>query len=100
MRGFKGERIIASLLSLPRLNGKALMTALPVAIKRDAEKELYNNYVSECLRMTAENTAKFAGGKYIEKSFAEILQPRETKTADEIVRDVISAAGLKVIKLG
>lgn len=97
MRGCKGERVIVSLLSLPRLNGKALMAVLPVAIKRNSERELYNDYVSECLRMITESTAKFAGGKYISKPFAEILQPQETKTAEEIVLDVIACAGLKVI---
>lgn len=97
MRGCKGERVIVSLLSLPRLNGKALMAVLPVAIKQNSERELYDSYVSECLRMLTENTANYLGGKYITKPFAEFLQPQETKTAEEIVLDVIACAGLKVI---
>lgn len=38
--------------------------------------------------MSAENTAKIAGGRYMQKHYTEIVDPQkeETRTADEIVQ--------------
>lgn len=66
------------------------MVALPSAIKQNNLREAALNYALECLRITTENTAKFADGKYIERSFDEMLSPKPQKSADEIVESIKS----------
>lgn len=66
------------------------MSALPIALEQMSEQEAYRNYVTECLRIITENTAKFAGGKYIERSFDEMLSPKPQKSSDEIIDNIKS----------
>lgn len=75
---------------------------LPSVIKKSCEQEAYKSYIAECLRMVSENTAKFAGGRYMSMSFDEMLRPKpkDTRTGDEIAAEVIKKAGLKAVVKG
>ena len=60
----------------------------------------YRIYVTECLRMMTENTAKQGGGSYINKPFEDVIgnsKPKDERTADEIIADISFRAGLEVI---
>ena len=60
----------------------------------------YRIYVTECLRIMTENTAKQSGGSYINKPFADFIgnnKPKDERTADEIIADISFRAGLEVI---
>lgn len=60
----------------------------------------YRIYVTECLRMITENTAKQRGGSYINKPFADVIgnnKPKDERTAEEIIADISFRAGLEVI---
>jgi hypothetical protein len=48
--------------------------------------------------MMTENTAKFSGGRYVTRSFSEVLrrEPVDNRTGEEIAADVIKKAGLVV----
>ena len=54
--------------------------------------------MADALRITVENTAKFAGGSYIKARYIDIIEPKkvDTRTGDEIVEDIIQRAGLVV----
>ena len=54
--------------------------------------------MTDALRITVENTAKFAGGSYIKARYIDIIEPKkvDTRTGDEIVEDIIPRAGLAV----
>ena len=56
-------------------------------------------YVSECLRMIGENTAKVSGGSYMTAKFEEIISPKpaDNRTGEEIAADIINMAGIEVI---
>lgn len=75
---------------------------LPEALKQASKEEAYKGYMAECLRMATENTAKFAGGRYMAVSFEELLYPKpvDTRTGDEIVADIIKGAGLTIVEEG
>ena len=68
---------------------------------KEQQKEMaYRIYVTECLRVMTENTAKQSGGSYIDKPFADFIcnnKPKDERTADEIIADVIKRAGLEVV---
>lgn len=57
-------------------------------------------YATDALQIITENTGRAVkSGKSINKRFIEIIQPQkvDNRSADEIVQDVITRAGLEVI---
>ena len=59
----------------------------------------YRIYVSDCLRIISENTAKMCGGSYITAKLADIINPNpvDNRTGEEIAADIIKRAGIEVI---
>lgn len=59
----------------------------------------YRIYVTDCLRIISENTAKMGGGAYITAKFADIINPKpaDNRTGEEIAADIINRAGIEVI---
>lgn len=60
----------------------------------------YRIYVTDCLRIISENTAKMGGGSYITAKFADIINPKpvDNRTGEEIAADIIKRAGIEVIE--
>lgn len=67
-------------------------------IKRWEEEKQYRYYLTDCLKLITENTAKFAGGSYISNRYEDIIdsKPIIEKTGDEIASEIIINAGLHV----
>ena len=59
----------------------------------------YRIYVTDCLRIISENTAKTGGGSYITAKFSDIINPKpvDNRTGEEIASDIIKQAGIEVI---
>lgn len=59
----------------------------------------YRIYVSDCLRIISENTAKLGGGSYITAKLSDIINPKpaDNRTGEEIAADIIKRAGIEVI---
>ena len=59
----------------------------------------YRIYVTDCLRIISENSAKMCGGAYITAKFADIINPKpaDNRTGEEIAADIIKRAGIEVI---
>ena len=59
----------------------------------------YRIYVTDCLRIISENTAKMGGGAYITAKFADIINPKpaDDRTGEEIAADIIKQAGIEVM---
>ena len=59
----------------------------------------YRIYVTECLRIISENTAKMGGGSYITANFSDIINPNpvDNRNGEEIAADIIKRAGIEVI---
>ena len=59
----------------------------------------YRIYVTDCLRIISENTAKICGGSYITAKFADIIDPKpaDNRTGEEIAADIIRRAEIEVI---
>ena len=60
---------------------------------------IYRIYVTNCLRIITENTAKHVGGNYISAEYEDLINPKkkDNRTGDEIAADVIRNAGIKVV---
>ena len=67
--------------------------------KKRTEDEIYRVYVTDCLQMISENTANQVGGKFIQKRYYDILNPPpvETRTAEEITKEIADKCGIEVI---
>lgn len=59
----------------------------------------YRIYVTDCLRIISENTAKMCGGSYITAKLSDIINPKpvDNRTGEEIAADIINRAGIEVI---
>ena len=59
----------------------------------------YRIYVTDCLRMATENTAKLSQGTYTAARFYDIINPKpsDNRTGEEIAADIIERAGIEVI---
>ena len=59
----------------------------------------YRIYVTDCLRIISENTAKMSGGSYITAKLSDIINPKpvDNRAGEEIASDIIKRAGIEVI---
>ena len=59
----------------------------------------YRIYVTDCLRMATENTAKMSQGSYTAARFYDIINPKpvDNRTGEEIAAEIINRAGIEVI---
>lgn len=91
--------MIRSLLRLPRLNIKAILSVLSEKIKEDAEADIFRNYMASCARIITENTAAVCNGSFITAQYQDIIHNRltDSRTAEDIISEVVSGAGLEVI---
>ena len=81
---------------MPRLSARATISALPFAVKRNIEEEIFKVYVTDALKVMSENTAAFSSeGKCMSGRYADVIRPErrdkaETRSGDEIAADVIA----------
>ena len=62
--------------------------------------EVYRIYVTDALRVVAENTARYASGDYIKVRYADIIEPKkqDNRTCEEITADIVARCGLTIKK--
>ncbi|MBQ4505292.1 MAG: hypothetical protein II983_06415 [Firmicutes bacterium] len=63
------------------------------------EEMSYRIYVTDALKLIAENTAKMSSGSYMTKRYSDLFKKEkiDTRSGDEIAVDIIKKAGLVVI---
>ena len=91
--------MLNALSALPRLRAGALFPMLLAQLQKDGEREMLWHYIANGIKMLTENTAKIVGGSYLAVSYTDIVhpKPKDERTGDEIVADVIRDAGLKIV---
>lgn len=92
MRAAEGHRVISALCAVPRVRARAVISALPVIIKRQMDEELYRAYSSDAMRITAENVSRVSGGYSMKERYADLIHPtkEETRTEEEIIAHVLN----------
>lgn len=67
-------------------------------LNEKSRNDAYRIYVTDALRIVAENTARYAGGNYIKARYADIIEPKkqDNRTCEEITADVVARCGLVV----
>ena len=96
------ERIISALYALPRVRARAYLSILPVKLKKQCEQEILYRYITDGIQMITENTAVHEGQSYLSISYTDIIhpKPKETRSTEDIIADVIKKAGLKLVTKG
>lgn len=76
---------------MPAMRARGYIAALPHIVRRQENEIVYKAYISDSLWAQGE-------GKRQQKRWAEIIErkPQDTRTADEIIMDVIRKAGLRL----
>lgn len=71
---------------------------MPILIKRQNEESAFRIYAAECMRTITENTAKFAGGNFMQAKYSELIDPKpqDNRTCEEITAEVVKRCGLVV----
>lgn len=69
-------------------------------LKEKARNDAYRIYVTDALRLVAENTARYASGNYIKARYADIIEPKkqDNRTCEEITADIVARCGLTIKK--
>lgn len=64
-----------------------------------SREDAYRVYITDALKVLTENTAHPYGGTVMTKRYQDILHPQkeDTRSAEEILQDVIVGAGLQVV---
>ena len=93
-----GESVTLALLTAPKISVGGLIRLLPILIRRQREESAFRIYVSECLRTVTENTAKFAGGSYMQAKYTDIINPKpqDNRSCEEITEEIVRRCGLVV----
>ena len=69
-------------------------------LNEKARNDAYRIYVTDALRIVAENTSQYVGGNYIKARYADIIEPKkqDNRTCEEITADIVARCGLTVKK--
>lgn len=77
------------------------MRYLEARRREDLREAGYRIFVTDALRLIAENTARTGGGSYINRRWADAAfappKPEDTRDASEIIADIAERAGLKIV---
>lgn len=67
-------------------------------LNEKAKTEAYRIYVTDALRVVAENTAQYVGGNYIKARYIDVVEPKkqDNRTCEEITADIVARCGLVV----
>lgn len=61
------------------MSAKAILAALPYAIKKDVESDMYRSYMARCARVITENTAKMSGGGFITVEYDDLINVKQQR---------------------
>lgn len=70
--------------------------------RREDLRELgYRIYMSDAVQMISESAAKFGGGPYLTRRWADAIErssrPEDDRSAEEIIADIAEKAGLEIV---
>lgn len=84
---------------LPYMDRGYVIDHCIASFKVKKREEAYKTYITDCLRLISESTAKFGGGKYMSARFADLVDWGDRKKKEpeqdpeEIKRKIIEKLG-------
>lgn len=82
--------MIAALVSMPKMRGRAVLSALPYVLEDNTRREAAVVYLTDALMTVSGNTALHENSRIMGRRFMDIIeQPerevKETRTGEEII---------------
>ena len=81
--------MIAALVSMPKMRGRAVLSALPYVLEDNTRREAAVVYLTDALMTVSGNTALHENSRIMGRRFMDIIEPerevKETRTGEEII---------------
>jgi hypothetical protein len=71
-------------------------------LKKQCEREILRRYITDGIQMITQNTAGRDERLYLSIGYEDIINPKpeESRSAEDVVADVVKNAGLKLVTKG
>lgn len=78
---------------------RAYLSALPALLEQKTKEYVYQMYVTDTLKLIAENTSNIVRGSSPVDRYVDMIKrrPADNRTGEQVAADVIKKAGLKVV---
>lgn len=81
--------MISALIAMPRMRGRAVLSALPYVLESDTRREAAVVYLTDALMAVSRNTAIHEDSRIMSRRFADIIDPQrefeETRTSEDVI---------------
>ena len=82
--------MIAALISMPKMRGRAVLSALPYVLEDDTRREAAVVYLTDALMAVSRNTAIHEDSRIMSRRFADIIEPQREVEDNRTSEDVIA----------
>lgn len=81
--------MISALIAMPRMRGRAVLSALPYVLEDDTRREAAVVYLTDALMAVSRNTAIHEDSRIMSRRFADIIDPQheveDTRTSEDVI---------------
>ena len=81
--------MISALIAMPRMRGRAVLSALPYVLESNTRREAAVVYLTDALMAVSGNTAMHENSRIMSRRFADIIDPQceveETRTSEDVI---------------
>ena len=81
--------MISALIAMPRMRGRAVLSALPYVLESNTFREAAVVYLTDALMAVSGNTAMHENSRIMSRRFADIIDPQreveETRTSEDVI---------------
>lgn len=82
--------MISALIVMPRMRGRAVLSALPYVLDDNTRREAAVVYLTDALMAVSRNTAIHEDSRIMSRRFADIIEPRREVEDNRTSEDVIA----------
>lgn len=82
--------MISALITMPRMRGRAVLSALPYVLDDNTRREAAVVYLTDALMAVSRNTAIHEDSRIMSRRFADIIEPRREVEDNRTSEDVIA----------
>lgn len=82
--------MISALIAIPRMRGRAVLSALPYVLDDNTRREAAVVYLTDALMAVSRNTAIHEDSRIMSRRFADIIEPRREVEDNRTSEDVIA----------
>lgn len=66
---------------------------------KNQKEEIYKIYVTDCLKIIAQNTANFSGGNVIKSRYSDLIQPQKNNIPKKSSAEILANINRKLAQI-